>query len=199
VNGASDSVAYNDTNPADGPGSAAGILTAWDEQRQTAPAPQGIEVDALAGLGTVLYPTVAAYTAGLGSALPGRLEFEDFQAVSILLGSGGSTVTIGGDALINQLPLTRQEKVLRFVNTPTAMVSVTGGSGPDTVRLISTNQLTTTALDTALAHPVNVVTSQAFSSPSTPEQQHLTISHVTGMNGYFSLTYQYQHTNALPF
>jgi len=135
-----------------------GFMTAFLESRVTAP--NGVEVGVVSGLGMQLFSDSAAF---LGASAPGdgRVEFEGFESVNVLLGNGADTFTVGGDSLLGtgagKLPPVRQEKVLRFIHTPSAMVSVDGGGGPDTLRVLSTGQVDRAALDAGQG-VVNVAT-----------------------------------------
>ena len=191
LDGSTDPTVYNSTDPTQGPTHAAGTLNAWTEARQTAPAPNGAQVGAVGGLGTVLYPSALDFK-GSTNADPGRIEFDGVEALTVKLGSGGDTFTVGGDGLAQQLPPTRQEKVLEFDQSPAIMTTVIGGNGADTVRVLGTADVTRDTVDgkvSALTVTPNV----------NGQDQHFVISDRTGNNGYFTLTYQYQETKALPF
>ncbi|MFN2611440.1 MAG: hypothetical protein ABR507_11310 [Actinomycetota bacterium] len=122
-----------------------GTLVSWIERRQTAP--DGTEVGGVGGLGMTLFSGFDAGTLALTGAGPGRIEFEDFEGLSILLGSGDDNFTVGGDALRPQLPATRQRQVFFFDQSPAVMASISGGNGNDTFPILSTVKLDRTAFD----------------------------------------------------
>ena len=149
------------------------------------------QVGAIGGLGTVLYPTALDFK-GSSNDAPGRIEFETVEALTVKLGSAGDTFTVGGDALEQQLPQSRQEKVLEFDQSPTIMTTVIGGAGADTLRVVSTVDVARSALNsTEGVVSINNVHSDG-------QFQHLSISGRGDYNGYFTLQYQYQETSALP-
>src|SRR5205807_487412 len=108
------------------------------------------------------------------------------EVVNVKLGTNADSLTIGGEStFLNTvdpnnlpsyptLPPVRQEHVVRFVHTPTAMVSVSGGAGNDSFHVISTNEVSASGLDTRLGHLVDVTQSQQGVKNTTPEHQHLT-------------------------
>ncbi|MDX6471351.1 MAG: large repetitive protein, partial [Gaiellaceae bacterium] len=108
------------------------------------------------------------------------------------LGSGGSTLTVGGDALLAQLPPTRQAEVLQFDQSPATLTSIIGGSGADTFRIIST-----TALLGGRAG-LNSQLGLVSISPAGGSTQHLSISSITDHNGWFTVKDQYLETKAMP-
>jgi len=170
-----------------------GFLTAFVESRTVAP--NGVEVGLVGGLGTRLYADGATLLAS-GAAGDGRIEFEGFEAVSLKLGTGDDLVDVGGDSLLGsgagKLPEVRQENILRFVHTPTAMVSVDGGAGNDTLRVVSTNQIDRAVLD-ATAGLLSV-------SDGAPRVQHLDIAGArTDGTDQFTLGYANDQTGPLHF
>ena len=145
LDASTDATAYNDTNASDGATNAAGTLNAWTESRPTDPK-HGVQVGAIGGLGTVLYPTALDFK-GSSNDAPGRIEFETVEALTVKLGSAGDTFTVGGDALEQQLPPSRQEKVLEFDQSPKIMTTVIGGAGADTLRVVSTVDVARSAVN----------------------------------------------------
>ena len=79
-----DAVVINDSGDSSGK---TGNVTAFREKRQGIADP--IEVGVVSGLGMSLMVA--------GNPKDGRVEFEGFEALKILLGSGGDTFTVGGE------------------------------------------------------------------------------------------------------
>ncbi|HET7129920.1 MAG TPA: hypothetical protein VFJ93_12675, partial [Gaiellaceae bacterium] len=174
-----------------------GTLTSWVEQRQTAP--DGTEVGGLGGLGMKMYADFDRATLGLTGLGDGRIEFEDVEALTVLLGSGDTTFTVGGDPLRPQLPKARQEKVFYFDQSPAVMASIVGGTGNDTFQVVSTVQLDRTQLDNS-GGLVAVTTKTQGVGTTTAEVQHLNIrdGKDDGVNT-FTLSYGGASTGALHF
>jgi len=184
----------------------AGNLTAFVETRTVDP--HGIEVGLVSGLGMLLWNDGASYLAnssasscvGGGQCGDGRIEFEQIGAVSIELGNGGNDFSIGGDSLLGtgagKLPAVRQENIVQFVHTPTAMVSISSGTGNDTMRVFSTNHVDRAGLNSQL-NLLSVGAATPGGGGSTNET--LTVSQATGGNGYYTLKYRYQETKPIPF
>ena len=86
------------------------------------------------------------------------------------------------------LPQTRQEHVVQFIHSPTAAISITGGAGPDTFNVISTNQVGRTGLDGSLS-AVKVATTTPGVTGTTSEVQHLVIGDSTDVAVKFRLRF----------
>ncbi len=177
-----------------------GFLTAFLESRTVAP--RGVEVGVISGLGMQLYADGATFL-GAGAAGDGRIEFEGIEAVSVKLGKGDDTFSVGGDSLLGsgagKLPLTRQEHILHFIQTPTAMLSVSGGDGNDTIRVLSTNQVDRTQLD-AGAGLLQVTTAVQGVTGTTSAVQHLDIQgQMTDTTNQYTLQYLTEVTAPVAF
>ena len=147
--------------------------------RQTAP--DGTEVGAVGGLGTSLTaidPNTHAVSTG-----PGRIEFEDVEALTVKLGTQPNTFTVGGDSLFSQLPQARQQQVFFFDQSPAVMTTITGGMSSDTFQVVSTVALDRTAFDAS----DGLITVSASSTACT---QHIDVrdGKIDGEN-HFTLTY----------
>jgi Ca2+-binding RTX toxin-like protein len=174
-----------------------GTLVSWLEQRQTAP--DGTDVGGVGGLGMTMYADFNRSSLALTGAGPGRIEFEDVEALTVLLGSGDTTFTVGGDSLRPQLPKARQEKVLFFDQSPTTMTSIVGGTGNDTFQIVSTAQVDRTQLD-ASGDLIAVNTLVQGVTNTKSEKQHIDLrdGKVDGTDT-FTLSYHGSTTPSMPF
>ena len=172
-----------------------GSLESWVEGRQTAP--NGTEVGAIGDLGMQLYAQGADI--GHNPAGPGRVEFEDIEALTVLLGTGDDTFTVGGDTLFSQLPLPRQQKVFYFDQSPAVITSISGGNGSDTFPIVSTVQLDRASFD-AGDGLLTVTTAHDGALGTTNEVQQINVrdGKVDNENS-FTLTFNGHTTGALLF
>ena len=172
-----------------------GSLESWVEARQTAP--DGTEVGAVGDLGMQLY--AQGSDIGHNPAGPGRVEFEDVEALTVLLGTGDDTFTVGGDTLFSQLPQARQQKVFYFDESPAVMTSISGGNGDDTFPIVSTVELDRTAFD-ASDGLIAVTTEQDGVLNTSNEVQHIDVRDgKTDTENSFTLTLNGETTGVLPF
>ena len=194
-------------NGADAGTNEVGRLTAFDEARVGAP-PSGDEVGIVSGLSMVLWPDGPTFHGGDASkAGAGRVEFEGFESVDVKLGSGGSTIEIGGDAGLlcdksgsvictpSALPLARQANILGFVNTPSAMLAIEGGNAGDTVRVVGTNTIDRDILNSTGFLQASTVSDGILQISG--EEQILSVP--GGINGYYTLTVTGHTTAQIPF
>ncbi|MGZ7036468.1 MAG: hypothetical protein ACXVIQ_14755, partial [Ilumatobacteraceae bacterium] len=129
----------------------------------------------------------------------GRIEFEDVEALTVLLGSGNDTFMVGGDSLRPQLPEARQAKVIYFDQSPDVMASVIGGNGDDTFPIISTGQIDRSQLDSSGAL-IAVNTLREGVASTTQEKQHIDIRDgKTDTTNTFTLTFNGHTTGSLGF
>ena len=103
-----------------------GRLTAFVEKRLTAANP--VEVGIVSGLGMTL---VDRDNLGVLVPGPGRVEFEGFETIDVLLGTGNDLFSVGGD-MLEALPPTRRDAVVEFLHTTAMLKYVSTGGGSDT-------------------------------------------------------------------
>jgi Ca2+-binding RTX toxin-like protein len=153
----------------------------------------------------------------------GRIEFEEFEAVEVKLGTGDDAFTIGGDfnlvkgvgggtaaasMLVNtELPQARLSDNLadksklgiqQMVYTPNAMTVVNGGGGADTINIINTQKIDDAALNAKLALLSWGTTTQGVKG-TTSEVQTVTVDPDAHGVGFFTLKYRYNETAPIPF
>jgi hypothetical protein len=171
-----------------------------------------IEVGLLTGLGLSL--TVTDPVAGTSSIQDGQIQFESFEAVEVLLGSGTDIFTIGGDYDLNpdsstpgapvpemlvdaKIAVNRLPNIEEMVYSINGMTSVSGGDGNDVINVISTQDLDSgpgndrDALDSRLGL-LGLV--KKASTAANNNQQTLTVSPDAHDVGYFTLSYRYAET-----
>ncbi len=131
----------------------------------------------------------------------GRVEFEGFENVDVRLGRGDDSFTVGGDAILEDLPQNRQTSVEEeFLNTLTGMTLVEGGGGSDTIGVIATNDLDRGSL--LITPPGPLVSATTFTpgvDGSTSEVQKVTVSGAGRGVGFFTIQYRYAETRAIAF
>ena len=173
-----------------------GRITSFLEHRQSS-GPQGDEIGLVVGLGMEMFPSSQSFhdnpSSGFGA---GRVEFEGVEALDVRLGQGGTTLAIGGDAGLlgtgaDALPQGRQSVIIGFTSTPSAAVTVEGGSGNDTIRVFGTNTVDRDILNSTGFLRVSTIQDGV---PTISDEQQLLVM-PTGVFGWFTLTYN-GHTTA---